>query len=157
MSNPPWVVAHILQHEMKRKVECCRAVLHCIFPFLYRSDVAVRKLPDGKLAYQRAMVQQLHNKFCGHSLHVVQPKSLHIERPSQPVCSVHQSVATMVPWHAVDGRQIASELKLIGEDARIFGNMRMEVARFLLKSSALTSSKRIGVLKLEMAIVAVPL
>src|ERR1700693_3426486 len=63
----------------------------------------------------------------------------------------------MILGRAIDRREIATELELIAEDARIFRNVRVEIARALGETTAACNSKRVGVFKIELPIIAVAL
>ena len=63
----------------------------------------------------------------------------------------------MVPGNAVDRRQIAAKLELIAEHSRVFGNVRVKIARPLGKAAGRRPIKGIDVREVETTVIPVPL
>src|SRR6185503_8964934 len=128
-----------------------------ICPAFYQPYVPVGKLANGKLAGERAVIQQFQNELCGYALHVVQSVSLHVERSSKPTGCLQQTVSAVVLGHAVDRREIAAKLKLVAEYAWIFRDVGMEVSRTFFESTTLSMSKCVHIAEIEVPIIAVTL
>src|SRR4029077_6998747 len=121
---------------MKRKIESCRAMLHGVRPGLDKLDVAVGKFRYRKFVRNGPVGEQSLNEDRGHALRIIEPVALQIERSSQPIRGIEQSVAAMIFGHSINRSQIAAELKLVAENAGVLGNVRVKIARAFRKSAA---------------------
>src|SRR5260370_36997287 len=63
----------------------------------------------------------------------------------------------MIFGRAIDRSEIAAELELIADHAGTFRNVWVEIARALRKATAACNSKHVGIFKVEVPVITVPL
>jgi len=116
------VVAHSRQDEPQREIKSTGSAAHPVrvkHPTIYESSVPVKEFTEGEFACHRLAVEEREEEIGREPLYVIEPISLDVECPSEPVGGIDQTVEDIAFRLAVYRRKLAPKGKVVaGETGR---------------------------------------
>jgi hypothetical protein len=127
-----WTVAHSVEHELCRKIECAGASLHSIGiedPSIDQNAVAIKEFSNGEFPVHRLTVQKRQQKLGGQTFYIVDSIALDVQSPRQSVRRSNQIVEHIGKRFGVNRRYFSPEGEIITRWATESG-IRAQIATF---------------------------